>query len=89
MTDIREGKMKLGGLKPDRNTPRPDVKPQGRRCYPSPVCPNCSLPRRALGWDGEVFKCVGCGSWWHRAFVLCRPLEFSINPGPPDGPEAA
>lgn len=101
---IREGKMKKGGTQPVKGGPRPDVKPQGKRrpCYLYPCvfgmaastpqlafCPNCSLPRRPLNWTGEVFNCGGCGGWWTRPFMETRPELFSLNPGPPDGPEAA
>lgn len=97
MKIIREGKVKLGGIKPYKNSPRPDVKPQGRRAVPGllyiPVpgacCPNCSLPRPALDWNGKVFICGGCGGYWSASFVKAYPSLFSLNPDDPGPPEAA
>ncbi len=27
-------------------------------------CPNCAMPRRRLHFNGEVWHCTRCRSWW-------------------------
>ena len=65
--------------------PRLGVIPKARRAPPraasSHYCPNCSLPRRLLHFNGEIFQCEHCKSWWSAAFVAERK-EWFLQGGP-------
>lgn len=50
---------------------------------PQLFCPNCSLPRRRLHYDGEVWKCTQCKSWWNPHTVRDpRYAELFTQGGP-------
>jgi len=44
-------------------------------------CPNCSLPRRRLHFNGEVYQCHNCQSWWSPGFVAEHEPMF-VQGGP-------
>ena len=48
-------------------------------------CPNCSMPRRRIHFDGEVWQCQHCRSWWH-AHTVADPVHASLfHQGGPAG----
>ena len=57
-------------MKPRIRNQEPETRNQ-EPTTPEPLfCPNCSLPRRLLHSDGEVYKCTHCKSWWSPQTVL-------------------
>lgn len=67
-----------------RNQTRPELVPsaaEGRSRREPLYCPNCSLPRRRVHFNGEVYQCHHCKSWWSVAFVAEHERMF-VQGGP-------
>jgi len=48
-------------------------------------CPNCAMPRRRLQFDGEVWHCVHCRSWWSPETVADPAYAALFRRGGPAG----
>lgn len=50
-----------------------------------PWCPNCSMPRRPLHFNGEVWRCTHCNSWWTPATLRDPSYAPLFRRGGPAG----
>ena len=52
---------------------------------PELYCPNCSMPRRRIHYNGEVWSCRRCRSWWSKETVDSETYRPLFERGGPAG----